>query len=480
MDSSSKTVTISFQEEKSMTKKSTKKALVLSLLSLVVCISMLVGSTFAWFTDNVVSAGNVIKSGNLDVTLEWLEGNADPNAENAQWMDASQTAIFNYELWEPGYTCVRHVKIANVGSLALKYKAVIKANGEVTDLSDVIDVYYADPAVGPMDERADMSGLTRLGTLTEVLAGMGDTANGTLASKDSDVITLALKMQESAGNTYEDKSIGTNFSVVVYATQVGAESDSFDNTYDNGAVYDDEVQLESQPWHELDAVHTDTVVDGGGYTFAEEYQEIALVAEADVTIKGVTFQNGLTLYTDSDANGTITLENCTIYLNDGNGNTSNSTLIQHYADYGLYIGAISPNVSYVFKNCKFSAYDTHTYTNNDKGYNVYIGGNYSADSITFDGCTFEKSSKHGIGCSFDYIPDAANNTATYYNLTVTGCNFVDWNKGNYDGAAIRGNVPADILTAYNKSINISGNTFGNSNGSKKANVAIDGWSGSWS
>ena len=44
-----------------MTKKrSTKRALLLSALSLLMCISMLIGSTFAWFTDSVTSGSNVI------------------------------------------------------------------------------------------------------------------------------------------------------------------------------------------------------------------------------------------------------------------------------------------------------------------------------------------------------------------------------------------------------------------------------------
>ena len=48
-------------------KKSTKRALTSSILSLVLCIAMLIGSTFAWFTDNVTSANNKIQSGSLKV-----------------------------------------------------------------------------------------------------------------------------------------------------------------------------------------------------------------------------------------------------------------------------------------------------------------------------------------------------------------------------------------------------------------------------
>ena len=53
-----------------MTKtKSTKRALLMSALALLMCVSMLIGSTFAWFTDSVTSAGNKIQAGTLQVDL---------------------------------------------------------------------------------------------------------------------------------------------------------------------------------------------------------------------------------------------------------------------------------------------------------------------------------------------------------------------------------------------------------------------------
>ena len=218
-----------------MTKKySTKKALVASLLSLVLCFSMLIGTTFAWFTDSVTSANNIIKSGNLDIEMYWAEGTEDPT--NANWTDASTGAIFNYDNWEPGYVEVRHIKIANEGTLALKYKVLIQANGEVSDLADVIDVYYVDPAIQVAD-RAALANAPKLGTLTEVLEGLGESGNGTLEAGTADTITIALKMQESAGNEYMNKSIGSDFSIQLVATQLVSENDSFGNDYDVDATY---------------------------------------------------------------------------------------------------------------------------------------------------------------------------------------------------------------------------------------------------
>ena len=218
--------------------KTTKRALFSSVIALLVCFTMLIGTTFAWFTDSVTSANNIIKSGNLDVEMFWAEGTEDP--ATAAWEDASETAIFDYDNWEPGYVDVKHVQIKNNGTLALKYQVKIMANGEVSDLSDVIDVYYVDPAQA-ITNRAQLTADNYLGTLTAVLAGLDTTASGKLEAEEAHTITLALKMQESAGNQYQNKSIGTDFSVIVLATQATAEEDSFDDQYDKDAKYTAEI-----------------------------------------------------------------------------------------------------------------------------------------------------------------------------------------------------------------------------------------------
>ena len=214
-------------------KKSTKRTLLMSGLALLVCISMLIGSTFAWFTDNVTSAGNIIKSGTLDVEMYWADGKEAP--DTAVWTDASTGAIFNYEKWDPGFVQVRHIKIENIGNLALKYQLSILANGEVTDLADVIDVYYVDPAT-QVSNRAALTANMKLGSLTEVLAGFNSTASGNLEAGKNHTVTIALKMREEAGNEYQDKGIGADFSVILTATQLDFENDSFGKDYDASAT----------------------------------------------------------------------------------------------------------------------------------------------------------------------------------------------------------------------------------------------------
>ena len=220
--------------------KNTKRALLSSVLALFLCFAMLLGTTYAWFTDSVTSAGNIIQSGTLDIEMYWAEGTKDPSAADTTWTDASTGAIFNNDKWEPGYVEVRHIKIANEGTLALKYQIKIVANGEVSDLADVIDVYYVDPAQQIAD-RTDLTDDNKLGTLTDVLANLANTANGELPAGENDTITLALKMQESAGNEYQNKSIGSDFSVILMATQLTAETDSFDDQYDFDATYTAEI-----------------------------------------------------------------------------------------------------------------------------------------------------------------------------------------------------------------------------------------------
>ena len=216
-------------------RKNSKRALLMSALSLLLCVSMLVGTTFAWFTDSVTSAGNIIQSGRLDVEMNWVDGKENP-ATTTAWKDASEGAIFNYDLWEPGYAEVRHIEIKNAGTLALKYQLSIAANGEVSKLADAIDVYYVDPAQ-QINERTGLTADKKLGTLTEVLAAINTTASGELKAGESHTITLALKMREEAGNEYQGLSIGSEFAVQVMATQLTSEFDSFDNQYDVNATY---------------------------------------------------------------------------------------------------------------------------------------------------------------------------------------------------------------------------------------------------
>ena len=214
--------------------KTTKRALLSSVMALLICFTMLLGTTFAWFTDTVTSRNNVIQTGELKLGFQWAKGEEDPASENTVWNDASNGAIFDYANWEPGYSVARHLKVSNEGTLALNYQMRIVANGILSKLADVIDVYYYDEDKALV--RDDLSTAIHLGTLTEVLGtehNLSNTINGSLKVGDPDDIhTIVLKMQTSAGDEYQAMDLGCKFSIELIATQMSSESDSFNNEYD--------------------------------------------------------------------------------------------------------------------------------------------------------------------------------------------------------------------------------------------------------
>lgn len=258
-------------------KSSTRRSLLVSATALILSIAMLVGTTFAWFTDSVTSSGNIIKSGTLDVEMYWADGTEDP--ASATWTDASTGAIFNNDKWEPGYVEVRHIKIANEGTLALKYQIKIVANGEVSDLANVIDVYYVDSAV-QVSDRAQLTDANKLGTLKEVLENISTTASGNLKATEKHTITLALKMQESAGNEYQGLSIGTDFKVVLMATQDNVEKDAFDENYDD-------IEIPEMHIENINGVTYGVGADGNYYMISvDDYTLTTFTVDDKVTVLG--------------------------------------------------------------------------------------------------------------------------------------------------------------------------------------------------
>ena len=47
----------------------TKRSLIVSILAMTVCIAMLAGTTFAWFTDSASTSVNRIQAGDLKIDL---------------------------------------------------------------------------------------------------------------------------------------------------------------------------------------------------------------------------------------------------------------------------------------------------------------------------------------------------------------------------------------------------------------------------
>ena len=191
-------------------RKSTKRALLGSVMAMVLCLAMLVGATFAWFTDTASTGVNKIQAGNLDVQLVDENGNS-LEGKTLEFKKAANAAEGEAVLWEPGCTYeLPAVYVKNNGKLALKYKVTITGINGSAKLNDVIDWTIND---------ADLS------------------ADHSLAAgATSEALTIKGHMKESAGNEYMNESID-GIAITVVATQDTVESDSFDNQYDANAEY---------------------------------------------------------------------------------------------------------------------------------------------------------------------------------------------------------------------------------------------------
>ena len=207
--------------------KSTKRALISGALAILMCAAMLIGTTFAWFTDTASTGVNKIVSGNLKVDI--IRAESDSHIEMLNFTKAATTdAEAGAEiLWEPGCRYLTEgFRIANKGNLALTWKAQVNkgttaANEGNFNLLDVIDFYLVTSK-----DANDM------GTALDEFSG-----NLTAGAK-SDVYYIKGVMKTTAGNDYQGLTLN-GITITVYATQDTVESDSFNNTYDAGAKEDE-------------------------------------------------------------------------------------------------------------------------------------------------------------------------------------------------------------------------------------------------
>ena len=223
----------------------TKRSLALSVLSLLVCVSMLIGTTFAWFTDNVTSGRNIIQSGNLDVELYYALSAED--VENDNWsLVTKDTDAFGYDNWEPGFTKVVYFKVANKGSLALKYQLTadvyneikgINKDGEEFALSDYIKTAVVDTD----DTRESILALSGTPLKGAYPVGSGNlTAKNDSVTTDEAIFGLAIWMPTIVGNEANHNGVkvpSIEFGINLVATQYTAENDSFGFDYDADASY---------------------------------------------------------------------------------------------------------------------------------------------------------------------------------------------------------------------------------------------------
>ena len=193
-------------------RKSTKRALLGSVMAMVLCMAMLVGATFAWFTDTASTGVNKIQAGKLDVALEMKDASGNWVSAEGKTLDFVKAADAKGEaiLWEPGCTyTLPELRVVNNGNLALKNKVIITGIQGSAKLNEAIEWTIGDVAMG---------------------------AEQHLAAGESNAFTIKGHMKESAGNEYMNESID-GIAITVVATQDTVESDSFDKDYDAGAEY---------------------------------------------------------------------------------------------------------------------------------------------------------------------------------------------------------------------------------------------------
>ena len=196
--------------------KSTKRALLSSAFAILICVAMLVGTTFAWFTDTASTGVNKIQAGNLDIELQMKDN-------DGKWVNAEGKILpFLVEgkipadgtqiLWEPGCTYyVPEVRVLNKGKLAVKFEYIPKALGVTGKLAEVLELVLPENDMNPEPE----------------ILKPGDY---------SPAWSFGYHMLESAGNEYQNAT-ATGICVTVVATQATYEKDSIDDQYDKDAEY---------------------------------------------------------------------------------------------------------------------------------------------------------------------------------------------------------------------------------------------------
>lgn len=270
----------------------TKRALLTSVLALVLSLAMLAGSTFAWFTDTASTGVNRIVSGNLDVGLQYWGVGEDGQKT---WLTAenSEDLFDKNALWEPGYTQIVYLKVKNNGNLALTYAMQItpvhetvgvNVDGEEFKLSDYIKFGWTTFTA---DENGTPVALDREAAQTGVGEGaqLGKTLHRQVAepmkASAEELVALVAWMPENVGNeaNYSTVQPTIELSLKVLATQAAEESDSFNNTYDAAAATDEE--LSSKPEYDYESLYDYNNLEG--YGVRVERNEAGKVVKAIVS-----------------------------------------------------------------------------------------------------------------------------------------------------------------------------------------------------
>ena len=419
--------------------KSTKRALISSTLAILMCVAMLIGTTFAWFTDTASTAVNKIQAGTLNVDI------VDKNGDSLDGKSLSFKDVNNNTdiLWEPGATFnLDSFKIVNKGNLAFKYKVIISGVNGNAKLLEAIDFFVK---IGNAEKVA-------LADWEGILLPEGKTAttdNEVVGA--TDLITISGTMKKEAGNEYQGLSID-GIGITVLATQYTYENDSNGNTYDEYATYGagatiiglngtyDSLTAAAKAWRESKGVVT------SGSTFG--MNSLGTVDSITWVVSGeVATGDGEGVIGNNGAGGSI--------LGGGYftpGVTVNNIIIKGVNDAKIAKTGDSYLVSAAGKNV---VYENITFVDT-----VRIDSNPA--NLTFKNCKFE--------AGFRMPHSATNGNVTIENCTFTGnesSGYAIFAQGNMASFKINGNTVSNcqrginVQVGNNAVVTINGNTITN-------------------
>ena len=273
-------------------RKSIKRALLGSVVAMVLCLAMLVGATFAWFTDTASTGVNKIQAGNLDVALEY-------STDFKTWNKVTDTTkLFeDSTVWEPGRTEVVYLRVKNAGTLALKYTVGMyninegkgkNVAGEYYYLSDYVKLGAVETTAAYADREAAINAVNaEARTLKSIgsSAIIGEDQMVMLAPEaDAKTYALVLYMPTEVGNEANPKNNDPywaskfSFGISVNATQAEYENDSYDNTYDHDAPELFSAESFSYGTHEI----TKNIQANGRYGAVQAEKTAQITIDADV------------------------------------------------------------------------------------------------------------------------------------------------------------------------------------------------------
>ncbi len=293
----------------------TQGALLASVISLLLCLSMLVGTTFAWFTDTDTAAVSAIRSGDLDIQLQ-DENGRELSGSVLYFVDANGSSDL---LFEPGATFhTPKFKLHQNGNLEFKYKIEITGFEGDTKLLEAVSFSL-------MNEDGQEIDLARFEGRSKDFEGL-----------DSGLMYIRARMDGNAGNAYQGMTL-KGIAITVYATQDTVEYDSLTDQYDADAEYLTEPQKEPEV-HD-DAQLTEAIEAKKEYAVGEgTYSKVVVADGVTVTVNGGNFENQIV----AARNGaTVTVKNASGRTGSSGQNvianvSSGSTLLIEGGNYPLF------------------------------------------------------------------------------------------------------------------------------------------------